>query len=73
MSNKTCPVCEQRPSKKRAEFLTKMREVIVDFYDDKVPACDISALEVTVRIAGEVVEIIPPGAFMLVTDDEDED
>lgn len=71
MTKKVCPVCEQRPPMKRVKFLTQIREAIISFYDDAVPACDISALEVTVRIAGEVVEIIPPGAFGLVTEDED--
>lgn len=72
MTKKVCPVCEQRPPVKRIKFLTQIREAMINFYDDTVPACDLSELEVTVRIAGEVIEIIPPGAFDLVTDEDNQ-
>ncbi len=73
MPDNTCPVCEQRPSEKRIKFLTKMYEAVNNYYSDQVPHFDASTLEVLVRIDGKVVEIIPPGAFELVTDDEDDE
>lgn len=71
MSDKTCPVCEQRPSEKRIKFLTQIHDAVNGYYSDQVPHFDASILEVLVRIDGKVIEIIPPGAFELVTEDEE--
>lgn len=66
MSNKTCPSCEQVIPQKRLEYLTNIHKAIVDYYSDLVPDCDQSAIEVTIRIDGKVVEFIHPEAFDLI-------
>lgn len=64
--NNTCPRCQQPLTKKRVVYLKRLRNAVAAYhyhrFRDPFGPLD-PALEIVVRIDGEVVELIPPEAF----------
>ena len=65
MSTIKCPKCEQPVPKERVEFIKSLWGLMSGYYADKSEKKnkDIEMLEVTVRINGDVVDLINPMAF----------
>lgn len=67
MPDKICPGCEQVVPRKRLDYLTNLRKTIVEYYSESMDDCEWSPIELTVRIDGEVVEVVRPEAFDLIS------
>lgn len=66
MNRNTCPRCEQPLTKKRLDYLKRLRNAVTAYHSnhfrDLFGRLDPS-IEIVVRIDGEVVELVPPEAF----------
>ena len=69
MTTFKCPKCEQTVPKERAEFLQALWDVMRPYYEKKTGE-EVDFLEVTVRINGEVVELIDPLMFLEPADEK---
>lgn len=68
MNRNICPRCEQPLTKKRLDYLKRLRNAVTAYHSnhfrDLFGRLDPS-IEIVVRIDGEVVELVPPEAFDL--------
>ncbi len=66
MNRNTCPRCEQPLAKKRIDYLRRLRSAVATYhvsrFRDLLGNLEPS-LEITIRIDGEVVDVVSPEAF----------
>ena len=69
-----CSTCEQHIPEEKVKYWEALRNAILTYHEKRIKTVPFfwADIEVTVRIGGTIVEVIPPEAFELIGQDEDD-